>query len=76
MSSAFALLLVRHVWLKEYIYIAKESWFVLDSFGSSTVFVIPEAQVVMPTVVALLRSPHESVVHGNVDYGFPGRGFL
>ena len=75
MSSAFALLLVRHVWLKEYIYIAKESWFVLDSFGSSTVFVIPEVQVVMPTVVALLGFSRENLAHRNVENGLLGSSF-
>ena len=76
MSLAFALLLVRHVWLKVYIYIVRGSWFALNNCGSSTVFVIPEAQVMVPTVVALLRSPRENVVHRNAKDGLLGSNFL
>ena len=60
---------------RKYIYIAKQSWFALGNVGSSTAFVIPEAQVVVPAVVAPLRSPRESQVHRNVTYGLPGSTF-
>ena len=59
-----------------YIYIAGESWFALNNCGSSTIFMIPEAQVMVPAVVALLRSPRESAVHRNVENDVLGSSFL